>query len=128
MPDDYAPEPAAARLIKRAPAAAARLMFETVKQAIDECSPDDRFEVCQEIYEWALSEVPAHTGEPHTAYLVTLDRPVKGETGFGVLNLLRMVRGVIGVDPVPDDHVMFVARKQAEHQFAEALWAAMRPA
>lgn len=128
MSDNPTPETIAVRLAKRAPEATARLMFEMVKQSVDECAPDDRFELCQEIFEWALSEVPAHTDEPHTAYLVTLDRPVKDEAGFSVLSLLRMVRGVIAVDPVPADTTTHIARKQAEHQFAEALWAAMRPA
>jgi len=124
MSDDHVPE-AAGRLIRRAPEATARIMFETVKHALAECGPDEQFELRQEIYEWALTRVPAHTDEPHTAYLVTLDQPVKDETGFSVLNLLRMVRGVIAVDPVPADHETHIARRQAQHRYHELLMEAL---
>jgi hypothetical protein len=52
---DNEPATAEVRLIKRAPAAVARILFETVKDAIDECDPWARFELIQEVADYVVA-------------------------------------------------------------------------
>jgi hypothetical protein len=118
-------ESAEIRLIKRAPRAAARVMFETVKQAIDECDPDERYEIVREIYDWTLTAGGEIADDFHVAYLVCLDGRIRGEEAQRTLGLLMAVRHVISVEPVDADDEYRVARVQERYRLHKLLMGAL---
>jgi hypothetical protein len=116
---------AKARLIKRAPEATARLMFETVKQAAAECGPDERYELVREIYDWALTAGGEIGDDFHVAYLVCLDGRIRDEEAQRTLGLLMAVRHVISVEPVGADDEYRIARVQERYRLHKLLMGAL---
>lgn len=104
----------------------ARALFESAKAALVDTTYEEQLALRQEIYEWAVSEVPYRRGDRHHGYLVTLTSPVEDYAARSVLNALRCISGVIAVDPVPADVTAHMARRQVQHQLTEALWASFQ--
>jgi hypothetical protein len=118
-------ESAKTRLIKRAPEATARIMFETVKAAIAECGPDERYELVREIYDWVLTAGGEAGDDFHVAYLVCLDHRIRDEEAQRTLGLLMAIRHVISVEPVDADDEYRVARVQERHRLHKLLMGAL---
>lgn len=122
---DYEPATAKVQLIKRHPAATARIMFETVKQAIDECDSDERHELLQELFAYAVSNGARHDDEYHLGYAVCLDRTIRDEEAQRTLEALMCVRHVISVEPVEADLQTSFLRQQERHRLHELLMGAL---
>lgn len=108
------------RLIKRAPAAA-RMMFETMKQALDECGDDDRYELLHDLFEFAISNGGRHAEEYHLGYTVCLDRTIRDEEAQRTLEALTCIRHVISVEPVGADLKTTFVRQQERHRLHKLL-------
>lgn len=117
-----------AGLIRRAPGATARIMFDTLKAAVDECGPDERYELAHEIYDWALTAGGSSGDDFHVAYLVCLDNRIRDEEAQRTLGLLMAVRHVISVEPVDADDEYRVAHMQERHRLHQLLMGALNDA
>lgn len=122
---EYESQSAEVRLIKRTPAAAARVMFETVKAAVDECDPDERYELVHEIREWALTAGIPDGDDFHVAYLVCLDGRIRDEEAQRTLEALMCIRHVISVEPVGADLNTAFVRQQERHRLHGLLMEAL---
>ena len=59
----------------------------------------------------------------YVAYLVTLEDSEKDEVAKeGVLNALRMLKGIASVDPIEDSLDLQLAKKQARNDLVKELW------
>jgi hypothetical protein len=59
----------------------------------------------------------------HAGYIVTLTDDIREDDAEeSVLTALRMVKGVISVEPVVADHAQHIAEERADHRWREALW------
>ena len=63
----------------------------------------------------------------HAGYVVTLQRPVREDDAETILTAIRMIKGVIAVDPVGDDPGLWCARSQVDMEWREKLRALMYP-
>jgi len=62
----------------------------------------------------------------HVGYVVTLDREVREDDAEAIITAIRMIKGVIGVEPVlqsPDHHI---AVMKAKRDIEDRLWTALR--
>jgi hypothetical protein len=57
----------------------------------------------------------------HAGYIVVLAEDIREDDAEGILNALRMVRGVISVTPVISDHTQAVARERRDEKWRDAL-------
>ncbi len=57
----------------------------------------------------------------HAGYLVVLADDIREDDAGGVLNALRMVKGVASVTPVEADHSQVIARVRRDGQWERAL-------
>lgn len=115
------------RLIKRAPTATARIMFETIKQALDEtsCDQDERWELLHDMFEYAVSNGGRHAEEYHLGYAVCLDRTIRDEEAQRTLEALTCIRHVISVEPVAADLETSFVRQQERHRMHQLLMGAL---
>lgn len=116
-------QPAEVRLIKRAPVATARVMFETLKQALDDdgCDPDERYELLHDLFSYAVSNGGRHEDEYHLGYTVCLDRTIRDEEAQRTLKALMCLRHVISVEPVAAELETSFVRQQERHRLHEVL-------
>jgi hypothetical protein len=95
--------------------------FNAIKKAFAAISDDDEkavdagFELLGDILRWALQQDGSiWTTQRGTAgYLVTLDQMVKDEDADQTLTALAMIRGVLAVEPVPQDTQQAIADQRA---------------
>lgn len=57
----------------------------------------------------------------HAAYIVVLEDDIREPADEYVLNALRMVKGVLSVEPVIADHAHHIARERRDDKWREAL-------
>lgn len=119
------PESAEVRLVRRAPEATARTMFDLMQEALGECDPDERYELVREVYDWALTAGGSTGDDFHVAYLVCLDNRIRDEEAQRTLGLLMAVRHVISVEPIDADDEYRVARMQERHRLHKLLMGAL---
>jgi hypothetical protein len=62
----------------------------------------------------------------HSGYVVTLAEDIREDDAEAVINALRMVRGVISVEPVIADIQSVIAESRRDVEWREALLAMMR--
>ena len=60
----------------------------------------------------------------HAGYIVTLEDDVREDDAESILTALRMVRGVINVQPIIADSMLAIARSRAEHELKNRIWEA----
>lgn len=112
-------------LRRRHPADTARLFLDQAKAAMEECDQDERYELAQEIYDWALTAGGSTGADFHVAYLVCLDNRIRDEEAQRTLGLLMAVRHVISVEPVDADDEYRVAHMQERHRLHQLLMGAL---
>lgn len=84
---------------------------------------DVRDEILRELQDFAIGEI-GHD-DRHGGYVVTLDQRVKDEDAAVMMRLLLNIRGVVAVDPVPDDPAMHIAERRALYRMKDAIEAAV---
>jgi hypothetical protein len=57
----------------------------------------------------------------HAAYIVVLDRDIREDDAEGILNALRHIRFVAGVEPVIATHELTIARVRQDGAWSDAL-------
>lgn len=57
----------------------------------------------------------------HAGYIVTLAKPEREDDLESTLTALRMVRGVVAVDPIVADYVTWTARRAAWYEMRNRL-------
>jgi len=62
----------------------------------------------------------------HAGYLVTLDRDIREDDAEAVITALRMVKGVISVEPVIADVGQSIAQARSDREWRDALMLVMR--
>lgn len=62
----------------------------------------------------------------HIGYVVTLEGPVREDDSEAALNAIRMIKGVIAVEPVIDNPGAQMAYQKAKHDIERRLWSALR--
>jgi hypothetical protein len=104
------------------PSEAAAEAFGSLKTAFAALREDDTdaaWELAQDVFWWALGNGAGHEG-PDAGYLVTLGRRVKDTEAERTLTALAMIRGVIGVEPVPEggevNHAHYIARQRVRDE------------
>lgn len=63
----------------------------------------------------------------YSGFVVTLEENMREDDAQAVLAALRMVRGVIGVEPVISNVEQVIADKRARRELGEKLWAVLYP-
>ena len=64
----------------------------------------------------------------HVGYIVTLEQAVREDDAErGILNAIRMVKGVASVEPVIDSPATQIAEARARNQLIDKLWRVLRP-
>lgn len=63
----------------------------------------------------------------HIGYVVTLEGPVREDDSEAALNAIRMIKGVVAVEPVIDNPGTQMAYQKAKYDIERRLWAALRP-
>lgn len=58
----------------------------------------------------------------HAGYLVTLEKDMREDDAEGVITALRMVKGVVSVEPVIGDPSLALAEERARFRLQKALW------
>ncbi len=59
----------------------------------------------------------------HAAYLVTLATDIREDDAEAVITALRMVKGVLSVEPVVADHNLAIAQERADRAWWDRLYA-----
>lgn len=102
----------------------ARRTFETLQMQVNhlaqegEDGQDQAWQLRQDILWWVL-DAGARDDGPNEAYLVALDRCVKDGRAERTLLALSMVRGVVGVTPVPADIAVDIAESRIRSELIE---------
>jgi len=58
----------------------------------------------------------------HSGYLVTLDKDIRSDDAESTLNALRMVRGVISVEPVISNIEVHIAEDRAKRELLSKIY------
>jgi hypothetical protein len=61
----------------------------------------------------------------HAGYVVTLNENVRDDDAEDVITALRMVKGVLTVEPVEGDSVMAMAEARAKHEITMRVYDAL---
>lgn len=60
--------------------------------------------------------------ERHTGYVVTLSDDFREDDAEAIISALKMIKGVLAVDPVPSDLVFHMAYTRARSDLTVKLW------
>ena len=58
----------------------------------------------------------------HAGYIVTLADDIRADDAEAIVNALRMVKGVLSVEPVVSDASLHIAERRRDVQWREALY------
>jgi hypothetical protein len=58
----------------------------------------------------------------HAAYIVVLGDDIRDDDAQPIINALRMVKGVISVEPVVADWNLHIAQTRANQEWQERVW------
>ena len=58
----------------------------------------------------------------HAAYIVTLADNIREDDAEPTLNALRMIKGVIKVEPVVGNYELQIAQARVDQQWQERIW------
>lgn len=58
----------------------------------------------------------------HSGYLVTLAEDIREDDAEYIITALRMIQGVLSVQPVTHDHAVAIAEQRAAGEWQEMLW------
>lgn len=58
----------------------------------------------------------------HSGYLVTLSDDIREDDAQHIINALRMVKGVLSVEPIIHDHALMLAQQREAGKYEELLW------
>lgn len=58
----------------------------------------------------------------HAGYVVTLENDIREDDAKAIINAIRMVKGVVSVDPVISDLEHLMARCQIRRQFTSMIY------
>lgn len=61
--------------------------------------------------------------ERHSGYVVTLTQDIREDDADAILNALRMVKGVLSVEPVVGEPASFVTETRVRSEIREKLFA-----
>lgn len=62
----------------------------------------------------------------HAGYVVVLDDDIREDDAQFVINALRMVKGVVAVEPVAGDHQLLIAQQRVRAEARERVVALLR--
>lgn len=62
----------------------------------------------------------------HAAYIVTLAEDVREDDAEAIVTALRMVRGVLSVEPVVADYAQHIAEQRVDQKWRDRLLALLR--
>lgn len=60
-------------------------------------------------------------------FIVTLEKPIREDDAEATLAAIRMIRGVVSVDPVVADPMHHMAISAARHDIGRQLWKVLYP-
>ena len=63
----------------------------------------------------------------HAGYIVTLEKELRSDDAEAIINALRMVRGVLSVEPVVSDPIGHIAKQTSRHELVTQIWAVLYP-
>ena len=63
----------------------------------------------------------------HSAYIVTLERDIREDDAEAVRTALRMITGVLSVEPVVADLGQHIANERAKRDLGQKLWEVIYP-
>ena len=58
----------------------------------------------------------------HSGYIVTLATDIREGDAEAIINALRMVKGVLSVKPLVDDHCQHIANERAYREWGDMLY------
>lgn len=58
----------------------------------------------------------------HAGYIVTLGADIREDDAEAVITALRMVKGVIAVDPLVFDHDLLMAQRRADDEWRKRIY------
>ena len=61
----------------------------------------------------------------HSGYIVVLENNFRDDDAEAILNALRMVKGVLSVEPIVADPHAYIARERVKKELSEKLWNAL---
>jgi len=61
----------------------------------------------------------------HIGYVVTLEGSIRKDDAEAIVNAIRMVKGVIAVEPVLENIGTQMAEQKARHAIEKRLWAVL---
>lgn len=106
----------------------ARKAFDDLKGAIADLTEaqdrDTQDRILHDLQDWLTAQI-GHTSGRHGGYIVTLEQRVKDEDAMFMTRFLLNIRGVIAVDPIPDDPAMHIAERRALYRMKDAIEAAV---
>jgi hypothetical protein len=64
--------------------------------------------------------------DSHAGYVVALDENLREDDSQAVLAALRLIKGVIAVEPVVGTSEMVIAKERVDREWRDALWALVK--
>lgn len=62
----------------------------------------------------------------HAAYIVVLGDDIREDDAEATINALRMVKGVVKVEPVVADYNLHIAQARVDREWKDRIWAFAR--
>lgn len=63
----------------------------------------------------------------HSGYIVTLDRDIREDDAEAIVRALRMIKGVLSVEPQISDPMLHIAQERARYDLGRKLLAIIYP-
>jgi hypothetical protein len=103
---------------------AARAHATDMKAEIDNLAAaedwDAHAEIMSDLQDWVLKQAGV-TSASHAGYIVILDRRLKDEDAQVMHRFLLNIKGVIAVEPVPENASMHIAERRALYRIQAAI-------
>ena len=62
----------------------------------------------------------------HAGYVVTLTDDIREDDAEAIINALRLIKGVVSVQPVAGDHQLVIAKERVREEYRAKLIALLR--
>lgn len=62
----------------------------------------------------------------YSGVLVTFEKDIREDDAQSLINAIKMIKGVISVDPQISDHEHLMAKSQAKHELIQSLFQVLK--
>lgn len=62
----------------------------------------------------------------HDGYIVTLDRDVHEDDAQEIINALKMIKGIVAVDPIKSDIGTLIAKQHAKYEIINQIYEVLK--